>query len=108
MVRTLPPRKSQVVICFLINIGSNCFWRSVCTDLSVKYDLPMKMACKITKHANSLSGQHLRMRLCRCRMSCFCKYPVALPHCAWVGPQFVIVVFPDHTHLIFKHQANAS
>ena len=29
------------------------------------------------------------------------KCSVALPHGAWVGLQFVIVVFPDHTHLLF-------
>ena len=33
-------------------------------------------------------------------MSCYCKCPVALPHGAWVGLQFVIVVFPDHTHFL--------
>ena len=35
------------------------------------------------------------------RMSCYCKRPVALPRGAWVGLQFVIVVFPDHIHLLF-------
>ena len=35
-------------------------------------------------------------------VSCFCNFPVALPHGAWVGLRFVIVVFPDHAHLLFK------
>ena len=26
---------------------------------------------------------------------------MALPHGAWVGLQYVIGVFPDHTHLLF-------
>ena len=42
-------------------------------------------------------------------MNCYCKYYVALPHCV-VGCSAVlifaplltlIVVFPDHTHLVF-------
>ena len=37
-------------------------------------------------------------------MSCFCNYPVALPHGAWVGLQFVIVVFPDPTHLLLQQR----
>ena len=36
-------------------------------------------------------------------MSCYCKCPVAFPHGAVGGLQFVIVVFPDHTHLRFHH-----
>ena len=35
------------------------------------------------------------------QMSCYCKCSVALPHGAWVGLQCVIVVFHDHTHLLF-------
>ena len=31
-------------------------------------------------------------------MYCYYKCSVALP---WVGLQYVIVVFPDHTHLLF-------
>ena len=34
-------------------------------------------------------------------MSCNCKCPGALPHGALGCLQFVIVVFPDHTHLLF-------
>ena len=34
-------------------------------------------------------------------MSCYCKCPVALPHGAVFGLQFVIVAFPDHTHFLF-------
>ena len=34
-------------------------------------------------------------------MSCYCTCLVALPQCGVVGLQFVIVVFPDHTHLLF-------
>ena len=34
-------------------------------------------------------------------MSYYCKCPVGLPRDAVVGLQFVIVVFPDHTHLVF-------
>ena len=34
-------------------------------------------------------------------MSCNYKCHVALPRGATVGLQFVIVVFPDHTHLLF-------
>ena len=33
-------------------------------------------------------------------MYCYYKGSVALPHGAWVGLQCVIVVFPDHTHLL--------
>ena len=33
-------------------------------------------------------------------MSYYCKCPVALPHGAVGGLQFVIVVFLDHTHLL--------
>ena len=28
------------------------------------------------------------------------KCSVALPHSAWAGLRYVIVVFPDHTHLL--------
>ena len=31
------------------------------------------------------------------------KCSVALPHGAWVGLQYVTVVFPDHTHLLFSY-----
>ena len=34
------------------------------------------------------------------QMYCFSKCSVALPQ-PWVGLQCVIVVFPDHTHLLF-------
>ena len=36
------------------------------------------------------------------RMSCYCICSVALPHGAMFGLQCVIVVFPDHTHLLFE------
>ena len=32
-------------------------------------------------------------------MSCCCKCPLALPHVPWVGLQFLIVIFSDHTNL---------
>ena len=36
-------------------------------------------------------------------MSCYCKCSVSLPPGAlWVGLRSVIVVFPDHTHLLFQ------
>ena len=34
-------------------------------------------------------------------MSCYRKCSVALPQVPWVGLQCVIMVFPDHTHLLF-------
>ena len=34
------------------------------------------------------------------QMYCYYKYSVALPHGAMVGLQCVIVIFPDHTHLL--------
>ena len=34
-------------------------------------------------------------------MYCYYKCSVALPQGVWVGLQCVIVVFPDHTHLLF-------
>ena len=37
----------------------------------------------------------------------YCKSPVALPHCAWVSLQFVIMVFPDHTHLLAESNLQA-
>ena len=37
-------------------------------------------------------------------MSCDCYGSVALLHGAWVGPQYVIVVFPDHTRFLIKLQ----
>ena len=35
------------------------------------------------------------------QMYCYCKCYVALPQGAVVGLQYVIVVFPYHTHLLF-------
>ena len=35
-------------------------------------------------------------------MSCYCKCPVALAHVAVGCLQFVIVVFPDHIHLLLE------
>ena len=40
------------------------------------------------------------------RMSCYCKCYVAFLTVPWVGLQCVIVIFPDHTHLLFKRQCN--
>ena len=34
-------------------------------------------------------------------MSCYCKVPMLFLTVPWVGLQFVIVVFPDHSHLLF-------
>ena len=34
-------------------------------------------------------------------VSCYCKCSVALLTVPWVGLQYVIVFFPDHTHLRF-------
>ena len=34
------------------------------------------------------------------QMYCYYKCSVAIPHGPWVGLQYVIVVFPDHTHLL--------
>ena len=34
-------------------------------------------------------------------MYCYYKRSVTLPHDPWVGLQCVIVVFPNHTHLLF-------
>ena len=34
-------------------------------------------------------------------MYCYYKFSLAFPHVPWVGPQCMIVVFPDHTHLLF-------
>ena len=34
-------------------------------------------------------------------MSCYCLCSVVLPHGAVVGLMCAIVVFPDHTHLLF-------
>ena len=33
----------------------------------------------------------------------YCEFSVALPHDVTVCLHFVIVVFPDHTHLLFLH-----
>ena len=32
------------------------------------------------------------------QMYCYYKFSVALPDVPWVGLQYVIVVFPDHTY----------
>ena len=36
------------------------------------------------------------------KMSCYYGCSVALPHCAFVGLQCVIVIFSDHTYLHFS------
>ena len=38
------------------------------------------------------------------RMSCYCKCSVNLLVVPWIGLRCVIVVFPDHTHLLFNKQ----
>ena len=35
-----------------------------------------------------------------CLVAVLC--PVSLPRVPWVGMQYVVVVFPDHTHLPFS------
>ena len=43
------------------------------------------------------------------RMSFYCKLPVAFPHVAVGGSAVcVIVVFPDHTHLLYAYLCSAS
>ena len=41
------------------------------------------------------------------QMFCYCKCFVALPHGAVVILQCVIVVFPDHTHLLYQHSISS-
>ena len=35
------------------------------------------------------------------RMSCYCNVPWLFLTMPWAGLQCVVVVFPDHTHLLF-------
>ena len=37
-------------------------------------------------------------------MSCYCECPVALSHGAVGFLQFVIVVFPDHSHFLYDQK----
>ena len=49
--------------------------------------------------------EEMRERIIVCLMPCDCKCSVAIPGGAWDGLQCVIVVFPDHIHLIFQPYA---
>ena len=42
------------------------------------------------------------------RMSCYCKCSVTLLTVPWVGLQCVIMVFSDHTHLLFGRRSRKS
>ena len=65
---------------FLIALPSN----------SLAHKVKAQTSISISSHNQSVSMNVLRV-----------TNKVALPHSAVVGLQFVIVIFPDHTHLLF-------
>ena len=59
------------------------------------------LLCVLSSFAIILNGKGELIALLLClQMSCYCKCYLALPQGAMVCLQCVIVVFPDHTHLL--------